>query len=800
MLGEVRFVDLCGLYRLPAPIARPLSQRTSPFMRRVIVAAWILVAGFPATLLAQAPALTGATPSACLPGQSVDIALTGTALAKPTNLWTNIPGSVTLAPDVKGNGTQAGQVVYRFAIPAGAPIGIYGLRIATGQGVSSPKLLMIDDIPTLPEKAANKSVADAQVLTLPIAIDGACEAESWDYFKFTAAAGQRVSVEVVARRLGSVLDPVIRLLDAHGRELAYSDDEPGLGPDCRLSHQFAAAGDYILELRDIRYQGSANHRYRLRVGDFPLVTAPYPLAGAKGSSAQLAVAGPMADGLPPLSVAVPKDVPGDRLLLGIKYPHGQSSAAATLVASDLLEQVELEPNDTRETSSPVNVPGAINGRFAAANDRDFFRFDGKKGQHFVFVGRTRSLGSPTDLFMRIYKADGTQLAEAEDAGTEEGSIDFTLPDDGTYHLMVEDLLRRGGPEHVYRVEVEVYKPGFSLSLDADKYDAPLGGVMSAKVTAVRKGYTGPITLSLVGAPAGCVLANNVIAEAKPDTQLSVTVPAGLTPGQLLTLGLVGEGKIGDAKTGETKLQAKASTLAALSKLYSGLSTPPASLDGSIGVGIGPVFADFFKFEVEPAVVPLPQLVGSSTFKLKVTKLNKFDDKITLAVSGLPAGVTATVPPSIDKGAALANITLQGPAALAPGEYTFRITGSATFQNQPKTVTLGDVKLRVVDPVGVTVTPAGPLTPGGKQKVKIALTRYAAEKEAATIAFKDLPKGITVPANLTVAADKNEVETEVSAAADVTPGSIELVAVAAMNVKGRPVVANSAATALEIKKP
>ena len=248
------------------------------------------------------------------------------------------------------------------------------------------------------------------------------------------------------------------------------------------------------------------------------------------------------------------------------------------------------------------------------------------------------------------------------------------------------------------------------------------------------------------------------------------------------------------------MQAKASTLAALRKLFNGLPTPPASLDGSIGVGIGPVFADFFKFEVEPAVVPLPQLVGTSTFKLKVTKLNKFDDKITLAVEGLPPGVTATVPPAIEKGAAVANITLQGPVALAPGEHTFRITGTATFQNQPKTVVLGDVKLRVVDPVGVTITPAGPLTPGGKQKIKIGLTRYAAEKEAATINFKDLPKGITVPANLTVAADKNEVETEVSAAADVTPGPVELVAVAAMNVKGRTRDCQQCGHGTQIKKP
>src|SRR5262249_55425567 len=152
------------------------------------------------------------------------------------------------------------------------------------------------------------SAAQAQIVNLPIAIEGTCEAESFDYFKITAAAGQRISVEVVARRLGSTLDPVIRLLDSNGRELAYSDDEPGIAPDCRFTHQFAGAGDYVLELRDIRYTGGANHRYRLRIGDFPLVTGPYPLAGAKGTSAQLTIAGPAADGLPPMNVSVPKDL------------------------------------------------------------------------------------------------------------------------------------------------------------------------------------------------------------------------------------------------------------------------------------------------------------------------------------------------------------------------------------------------------------------------------------------------------------------------------------------------------------
>ena len=66
-----------------------------------------------------------------------------------------------------------------------------------------------------------------------------------DFFRIAVAAGQRVSFEVLGRRLGSGLDPVLRLRDSAGRELpgAYSDDAPGLQTDARLTHTFGVAGD-----------------------------------------------------------------------------------------------------------------------------------------------------------------------------------------------------------------------------------------------------------------------------------------------------------------------------------------------------------------------------------------------------------------------------------------------------------------------------------------------------------------------------------------------------------------------------
>ena len=55
---------------------------------------------------------------------------------------------------------------------------------------------------------------------------------------------------------------LVRVLDSDGRELVYCDDAPGAGSDCRFSHTFAAAGAYLIEIRDVNYEGGVEYRYR----------------------------------------------------------------------------------------------------------------------------------------------------------------------------------------------------------------------------------------------------------------------------------------------------------------------------------------------------------------------------------------------------------------------------------------------------------------------------------------------------------------------------------------------------------
>lgn len=642
----------------------------------------------PALARAQAPKLLFVSPSGVNPGQSVDLKLVGTALTGARLLWSNAPLGATLSPGVDKNGTLPGEVRFRVSPSANLPLGVYGLRVATPGGVSNMVLMAVDDLPTVHESKENKSPATAKTVSLPVAIEGAAESESFDYFKFHAAKGQRIAVEVLGRRLGSPLDAVVRLLDAQGRELAYSDDDDATGADPRFTHTFAAAGDYLLEIRDIRYQGGGAFRYRIRVGEFPLATTPYPLAAQRGAKAKIAITGPAVAGLPTLDVPVPSEAAAARVPLAVKYTSGGSAAVLQLVAGDRPEQVELEPNGKLEEATPIVLTGAINGRLEKNRDRDYFRFEAKKGERYLFTGRTRSLGSPADLFMRMLDKDGKGLAEIDDSGQDEGQLDFSVPADGTYTLMVEDLLNRGAPDHTYRIEIEPYQPGFTLSADADKYDVPRGGTFAVKITAVRRGYTGPITLELDGVAAGKIAAaRGTVPEKKNDGAMLITVAETLEPGTCLEFGVLGRATIG-----KTEVTSRADNLPALRTLFNALPNPPPALDGALAVGVGPVFAPFFELAAEPAVVPYKQGVGQARCVIKAKRLDKFADKIELALESLPAGFEAKIT-DLDKTKSEATIEITGPKAAAAGEYALRVVGTGKHLYQTGKV-VANITLRV----------------------------------------------------------------------------------------------------------
>ena len=718
------------------------------------------------TIFAQEPVVNGTVPGALPPGATTTIQLNGGNLAVAKKLWLSFPGDAVLAEGIEKNGENPAQVTYKINVPPDTPCGIHAMRVVTDKGVSPLRLVLIDDLPSIASVGTNVQLASAQAVSVPTAIDGAVAGLNWQFFKFPAQAGQRLSIEVLARRIGSSLDPIIRVLDLNGRELAYNDDTPGLSGDSSIVYTFKNAGEYILELRDIKYGAGG---YRVRIGDFPVATVAYPMAVQRGTTTNVTLAGFGVDGLIPITLAVPANQTAEWMNVSLKRPNGFSGFSAVQIVSTP-QFVEHEPNNALEQANRVDLGHDINGRFEQPGDVDRFVFAAKKDQSATFTGITRQQGSPTDLNFRILNKDGGQLAAAEDVGTSEGSVTFKFPADGEYSLIVEDLNRRGGSEHAYRIEVTATAPAFSLAASLDTFNIPAGGSVMATVTAVRTGHAGPIELSAVNLPAGVTASPSVIGAGRNDAVITLQAPPEFAAGELYGISIVGTAAIGGAN-----VVVPAEINGVLKTRNNNMRWTPSALSKSIAASSAP--APGFAWRAEPNVVVFGKDL-SAKVKLIANRAAGFDEAVAVAVTpaqnGLPAGVTVAVK-NVDKGQNEAEIVISANNQAALGDFTAGLTG--TLKQGDKTAVQGmALRLKLAPPMAIKLDPAGgKITKSGELVVKAIIERNPAFTAPVNVTFQNLPAGLTAAA-ATIPADQSTVDVKLTAAADVAAATVNNVTV------------------------
>ncbi len=769
----------------------PLPSPALPFGRFALL---FLLGVFAGTSAAFAePEITGTSPRAVRPGEAVDLTITGKDLAGATSLWTSFPAEVTLAPDVKDNGQQADRVVFRVKAAANAR-GVGAVRVVTPTGVSPLRLVVVDDLPSVPQDSANKSPEKAQAVTLPVAADGTVDNLSLNYYRFKAEAGQRVSIEVLARRMGSALDPMIRLLKADGPEIAYNDDSPGLLGDARLCHTFAEAGEYVLEVRDIQFQGGGNHIYRLRMGEFPCVNVPYPLGVQRGKPVSLNFAGPDLENIEPVNLTAPTDPNVKWLTVGAKRAGGSASGFATVSVGDAEEVLETEPNSTPEQSQKVNLAANFNGRLDEPGDMDRFTFAGKKGQKLTFAAVTRSQGSPADLVLRLYDSAGKKLVEADDNGTEDAVLNATFPADGDFTLAVEDLLGRGGSQFAYRIAVSESVPSFTLEAASDTLNVPAGGVAMLPIVVRRSGYNDAIRIRAEGLSEGVTLCPTVVAAGQKGVNLCLKSTGAAKPGSLHSLKIVGEATIAGKPVREA-----ADLTVALQAKTNQMPYPPQTLLNDLAMGVSP--AAPFSLRTEPAEITFgPDLTAN--FKVIATRQKDYTEPITLAVTnindggpkpvpGLPANVTAALKP-IPKDQQEIEITLTANNKAPLGEFTVVLDGTLKKGNQTIKQPAASLSVKLAKAYTLAIEPAEvKFKPEGKQKIQVKVERNPAFTGAVEVTFKNLPAGVT-PANATIPADQSSVEVELAAAKDAGPASANNVTAEGQATQGKAKFAASSA--------
>ncbi len=259
--------------------------------------------------------------------------------------------------DVELRGVNLAARTARIAVPFEGP------RVMHITANAIP--LAPSDLPAIRADVPNHTPQQAQRVAAPAAIDGRiAKPGDSDYYVFRAEKGQKLLLEVQARRLDSPLDSILTLYNEKREVVAENDDwtdplESQLThhADSHLVYTVPAAGDYSLRLRDIQGKGGEEYAYRLLIAppkpDFALrITPDNPRLG-QGDTAAITVTALRRDEFAgDIALSVEDLPPGYASSEGL-IPAGQTEGRLTITAP---------PDATPGILSPTIVGTATVGK------------------------------------------------------------------------------------------------------------------------------------------------------------------------------------------------------------------------------------------------------------------------------------------------------------------------------------------------------------------------------------------------------------------------------------------------------
>lgn len=716
------------------------------------------------SLPVTAQTISSVGPRTGKPGQVVPLLVQGAGFDDSLRLVAN-----DLAISWEVEQLEPTRATIAVALPEDAAPGPLNLWLTTSTGAITSHVVFVDELDAVIDNGKNHSLETAQQVTTRSSVEGICEASLSDFYRLQVRAGERVAFEVHTQQLRSAMDPVVRVLNSAGETLIQADDS-SVGPDCRFRYQFAEAGEYWIEIHDSRH-GAGGAPYQLRIGDFPIVHQAYPLAVRSGQKTAVAFTGPDGEQVSKCEIEVPAESQGVRFVRA-RFAGGQASSwvpvacrrAPQFQETPFPEAKASDANETaaNETAASLALPVGISGRLEGPQDVDSYLLRGAKGQVIRITARTRSLGSPTLLQMRLFNAAGAKIAETKVTDADEWGFDATLPEEGDYRLEVTDLLKRGGEEFTYFIECAVAGT-FRVSLKADAKTReqflmePVHGACAVDLQMERFGYDGPIDLAVTDPDAGLRIVNPRVPAKATEAQVYLAATEAWNPESLSALRI-------RATSVDLPEQSCLVTSHALRRVKEPFVIAPATrADGTVVMAAAP--ATDAPFTVEPSgpvQFARPVLSHSAQMVLKRTD-EKFKAGVTVLPAGLPPGWSVTS--NAEKDTYALTLVRHDQAAVQPDQLSLKVYGEFNGRGRMETCNL---PIQWIDPVRVTVGFLEPLVLGGGARAEVRVLREGNDPQPVTLTFGNLPAGITGPESISVAADQTNAEFEFQIADDASP--------------------------------
>lgn len=363
----------------------------------------------------------------------------------PAKVWTDCPG-VCFAAETNKN-------QFRLEVAADAPAGAHLIRFYNEDGASSPRIFVLSSGRQINEAEPNNDIAEARpVGELPLTVNGRFDRPGdVDSFTVSLAAGEWLDARLDAYTLASKVDPLLRLVSLEGVQLAWNHDFATLDP--RLIWQAPADTECIVQVMGFKYPA----------------TAEVSFAGGDGCVYRLHLS--RCAGRPDLFAG------GDP---------------------------EDEPNNGATNATALILPAVVRGAIDPANDRDCFAFSARKDEQIEALVEAASLGSKLDAWLSLTDDRGKELARSDDLQPlRNPRLDWKAPGNGTYHLVVGNVMHAGGPEYGYHLRVRRVPPGYHALTAVNSLTLAPGETNELKIAVARLGgFDHALTVALQGVPPG----------------------------------------------------------------------------------------------------------------------------------------------------------------------------------------------------------------------------------------------------------------------------------------------------------
>jgi hypothetical protein len=235
--------------------------------------------------LATTPYVQAAFPGGWRAGEECEVefyALSGTGTCRVLHDTVRFPAADEASPR---HIVEVDTVTETAAGESSAPLSLLN-RVA----------LAIDERPNVLEHEPNDAQHESEPLSFPVTVNGRLlSAEDTDWFVFTAAAGEMLSITCRGCPAGGAARPSVALFDGTGKQLAQARSVECPDGVCRIEWTAPQPGEYRLRVRDLRHgiHGGPEFVYRLTLDralpDFELALGADAFDVVQAGKAQLPV-------------------------------------------------------------------------------------------------------------------------------------------------------------------------------------------------------------------------------------------------------------------------------------------------------------------------------------------------------------------------------------------------------------------------------------------------------------------------------------------------------------------------------